>query len=433
MIRALSPLQPLPLTSFQSPLRAPSSLPHLSIFGSDQLHISRSLKAQEGPPNLNAFKVEQAKLEHESPSLAQLPDFKTTPLRIGLETDQKLARFQLSQGQLKVQAPDGSITLLDAQQGDFEVQAIEGGFKLKHEGKDLGNFKGKLTIENQANTMVINGQIYRGHLEIMPSPGNPFSFHVINPVLLEDYLLSVVPSESPASWPLESLKAQALAARTYAVANWGKHGANGFDMKDDTSDQMYRGVVTEHPGPSEAVKATAHQIISHNGKPINALFFSCSGGMTDSSQEVWGVELPYIQPVPDFDQAAPRYRWSLRKSQSDLQQAANKLGIDVGQIREIKPLSFTPQGRVKRLQIIGSTGSAEVDSNKFRFAAGLYSTFWKVSASGSGAQRQFVFNGGGWGHGLGMSQYGARQMAADGKSAEEIIRHYYQNIELQSL
>lgn len=440
MISALSALRqlnpaPQPVRS-GLPKRLPANLP---VFSQDKLLLSPlsrpiSLRAQEQTPgNPYAFTVEKSKLEHEAPSLEALPDFAVTPLRIGLETEQKSAHFKITQGSLSVEGPEGKQTLLAEASGEFEAEAIQGGFILRQNGQSLGRFSGRLQVDNQANVMIVNGQVYRGDLELMPSPVNSSTFNVINPVLLEDYLLSVVPSESPASWPLESLKAQALAARTYAVANWGKHSANGFDMKDDTSDQMYRGVVSESPFTTEAVKATSAQIISYGGKPINALFFSCSGGMTDSAAEVWGMDLPYIQPVQDFDQASPRYRWSVTKTQADLQQAASKLGLDLGTIREIKPLSFTPQGRVKTLSLVGSKGSAEVDGNKFRFAAGLNSTLWKASPSGSGASRQFVFNGGGWGHGLGMSQYGARQLAADGKAAEEIIKHYYQGVELISL
>lgn len=438
MINAIQSLRPLvqPLTQRpQQTRQIPATLP---AFGTDRL--SFNTRAQDPDPNLqpsqqpaHAFAIERAKIEHVSPDSDALPDFTVTPLRIGLEMEQTKASFSLTQGQIYVEGPEGRKPLrLDAS-GDFEAVSVEGGFILKQNGQSLGRHTGRLVVDSEAPTMVVNGQIFRGDLELMPAPTNSSTFHVINPVLLEDYLLSVVPSESPASWPLESLKAQAMAARTYAVANWGKHKANGFDMKDDTSDQMYRGVVTEAPGPNEAVKATAHQVITHNGKPINALFFSCSGGMTDSSAEVWGTELPYIQPVPDFDQAAPRYRWSVNKSNADLQAAARKLGHDLGTIRAIEPLTFTPQGRVKTLKIVGSAGSAEVDSNKFRFAAGLNSTLWKVKASGNGASRTFTFDGGGWGHGLGMSQYGARQMAADGKPAEAIIKHYYQGVSIESL
>ena len=448
MALTLNPIRPTALQSL-APLRAPQSRPlpvnplALPGFGRDSLQrlatgsVPATLPAlaalSEGPSVARAMALEKAKLEGEPLEMSQLPDFSVTPMRIGLDTAQTRARFSLTQGALWVDGPEGRKPLLADAQGDFEVQAIEGGFVLKRDGQSLGAQLGKLIVENQSPTISINGQNYRGSLELMPNPANPSTFQVVNPVLLEDYLLSVVPSESPASWPLESLKAQALAARTYAVANWGKHGAEGFDMSDDTSDQMYKGVVSETPASSEAAKATAGKVMTYANRPINALFFSCSGGMTDSAAEVWNVELPYIQPVVDYDQAAPRYKWNVGKSQADLQAAAKKLGAEVGTVKDIKVLTTTPQGRVKTMRLIGTAGIADVDGNAFRFAAGLNSTLWKLTVSGSGNARQFSFSGGGWGHGLGMSQYGARQMAADGKAAEEIVKHYYQGIEIQDL
>lgn len=432
----IAALGPLRVPTFLAPSRPlPAIRPQVPhAFSADRLQLS--ILAQEpglGDPGIGSLGIERSKIEHVSPSLSQLPDFAVTPLRIALELQQKQARFSLSEGQISVEGPQGRQVIQAEANGAYEAEAIDGGFILRQNGQSLGRFSGRLIVDNTASTLVVNGQIFRGDLELMPAPANRASFNVINPVLLEDYLLSVVPSESPASWPLESLRAQALAARTYAVANWGKHSANGFDMMDDTSDQMYKGVVSESPSTSEAVKTTAGQIITHGGKPITALFFSCSGGMTDSSLEVWGTDLPYIQPVKDFDQAASRYRWNLNKSQGDLQQAAQKLGHNLGTIREVTPLTHTPQGRVKTLRLSGTQGSVDVDANKFRFALGLHSTLWTVSASGSGANRSFSFNGGGWGHGLGMSQWGARQMAADGKDAAAIIHHYYQGVAIENL
>ncbi|MEZ0369580.1 MAG: hypothetical protein ACAI44_10875, partial [Candidatus Sericytochromatia bacterium] len=140
----------------------------------------------DGP---RAFAVERAKVEHVPVELSQLPDFAVTPLRIGLDTAQKSARFSLSQGSLWVEGPEGRTQLLADAKGDFEAEAVPGGFALKQNGQSLGRHTGRLVVENQASTLVINGQIYRGGLELMPSPANANLFNVVNPVLLEDYLL----------------------------------------------------------------------------------------------------------------------------------------------------------------------------------------------------------------------------------------------------
>ncbi|MGE3723934.1 MAG: SpoIID/LytB domain-containing protein [Candidatus Sericytochromatia bacterium] len=405
----------------------------------DRLHVAPQIQLMGPVPSGSIFASQESwlqemqKVKQVTPSLAELPDFGVTPLRIGVGIGLQTASFSFEKGQLWVDTPEGSVSLGAFENARFQITAQPGGFQLTSaEGQDLGHFTGVLRLDGNDGPVSINGSRYRGSLEIRPHPENANRFNLINTVMLEDYLLSVVPSESPASWPIESLKAQAMAARTYAVANWRKREALGFDMNADTSDQMYTGIQGEQPASSVAVKATQNQIIAFQGKPITALFFSSSGGSTDSAKEVWGVDLPYIQPVKDFDQAAPRYRWEKTMTPGQVQTALTKLGVNVGSLRKIEILETTPQGRVKQIRFSGSTGSAEVDANKFRFAAGLSSTRWTVAAEGQ-PPRSFRFDGGGWGHGLGMSQWGARQMAADGKNASEIIHHYYTGVEIQAL
>ena len=390
------------------------------------------LQASQGPslhssdPE-NIFATQLQKLQHVAPAIESLPDFKVTPLKIAIEKDQTQVTLGVHQATLHV-TPAGESRQLTEISGELTAEAqTQGHLLLRLNGTELGIFKADLQMTHDNESLRINGNDFRGDLRLVPAAEG--RFHVVNDVLLEDYLKSVVPSESPASWPQQSLQAQALAARTYAVANWGKNKDAGFDMNDDTSDQVYKGVSTEHPATQEAVAATRGQIITHGNKPITALFFSASGGHTDSSKEVWGVELPYIQPVPDFDQAASRYRWSLSRNQQELQAAVQALGHDVGTIRHIEGVDYTAHERVKRLKITGSRGSVTVDGNRFRFAAKLYSTKFKVTANGNG----FKFEGGGWGHALGMSQWGARQMAKDGYNAAEIVKHYYTGVDIQSL
>lgn len=381
-----------------------------------------------GDPELEQLlSLQMQKLEHVAPSLESLPDFKVTPLKIAIEKSQTQVQVTLRQATLVGTSTTGETLRFTDITGELDAQQTAQGLVVRLNGQTLGTFQGPLRAEHEQESLSINGNAFRGNLSLLPAAAG--GFHVVNEVLLEDYLKSVVPSESPASWPQQSLQAQAMAARTYAVANWGKNKADGFDMNDDTSDQVYKGMSTEHPATQEAVAATRSQIITYGNKPITALFFSASGGHTDSSKEVWGVDLPYIQPVPDFDQAASRYRWTLSRSETQLRAALAELGHHVGTIRQIEAIEHTPHDRVKQLKIVGSQGSVVVDGNRFRFAAKLYSTKFTVKASGG----NFTFNGGGWGHALGMSQWGARQMALDGFKAPEIVKHYYQGVDIQSL
>jgi len=386
---------------------------------------------------------ERLKALNEPKKLEELPDFSQTPFRIGLVVAQKETTFASAGAKLYQITANGKEEIMALNSETYKVKSENGQLVLSNsENKIIGIFAGKLTVEDGLLPVTINGKKYRGDLEIMINPKTPNTLNALNRVMLEDYLKGVVPSESPSSWPLESLKAQALAARTYSVANWNKNNAQGFDLAATVSDQVYNGLAVEKESTNQAVEETRNKVIFHQGRPINALFFSCSGGKTDSALAVWGVDLPYIQPVADFDQEAPRFKWQKTTSNSEIQNALNKLGVNVGAIKEITPISFTPAERVKEIKFSGTSGEAIVDANKFRFALGLNSTLWTVKASSEKrfsligfdfSPKNFTFTGGGWGHGLGMSQWGARQMASDGKNAEEIVKHFYTGVEVGEL
>jgi stage II sporulation protein D len=375
-------------------------------------------------------------------SVKELPDFSKTPFKIGVAVDQKQAEFTIPNGTLYVENADGKTEIGTFENTAFKVKTENGTLALYQDDKLLGSFKGKIKLEGNLAPVLINNKKYHGDFEVIINPQNPNSLNVINNVLVEDYLKGVVPSESSASWPVESLKAQAIAARTYAIANWKRRENMGFDLMATVSDQVYNGIGVEQDSTSQAVEETRNQVILFAGKPINALFFACSGGYTDSSKEVWNIDLPYIQAVPDFDQEAPKYHWKKTISNAALQDALKQMGYNIGAIKEIEPLELTPQKRVKTIKFTGTDGTVVADSNKFRFAAGLNSTLWTVEASDSKKfsiahfqriPQSFNFNGGGWGHGLGMSQWGARQMSVDGKTAEEILKHYYTGVEIADL
>lgn len=393
-----------------------------------------SIPATGALDSLSHWAIEVEKVQAISHcQVAELPNFAKTPFKIGLLVGQPTIPLDIQKGQLWLETTQGKQLIGDFSQEKLQVLSQGSELVIQNtQGQELGRGTGKLLLTEARNQVQVKDKTYRGAIEVIQNPANPATLTLINTVLLEDYLKAVVPAESPASWPAESLKAQAVAARTYAVSNWNKRAAQGFDLMPDTSDQMYSGIQAEKPSSTQAVTDTHGTILTYGNKPINALFFAASGGYTDSAQEVWGIDLPYIQPVPDFDQASPRYRWQTNLSQTQLQQALKKLGTDVGTVQQVTPLTHTPQGRVKTLAVTGTQGSVTLDANKFRFASGLNSTHWEVE-SPSANSPLFTFNGRGWGHGLGMSQWGARQMAADGKPFQAILQHYYTGVSLTQL
>ncbi len=312
---------------------------------------------------------------------------------------------------------------------------------------------------------------YRGRLQLMPQGGQ---LQVVNHVPLETYLPSVVGSEMPASWPQEALQAQAVAARTYALK--ARKPSAAFDVQATTASQVYKGVEAETPSTHAAVQATRGLVLTYNNALIDAVFHSSSsGGSTESSGDLWPRQLPYLVSVPDFDQASPVRDWRLPLDRSRLQRAFPELGGALG----IDVVSTTPTGRVRQARVVGPSGQLSLTGAQLRSRLGLKSTWVRfelvptadatlpVPAAGvvpllSGSQSdaatavapvlpppplpafslpvpstktpevvQLVAVGRGFGHGVGMSQWGALAMAQRGESFSSILKHYYRGTALQ--
>ena len=273
----------------------------------------------------------------------------------------------------------------------------------------------------------IGSHWYRGTLVIRPG------LVAINDVDLEEYLYGVVPAEMAPSWPLEALKAQAVAARSYALANLDDHASHGYDLTASTDNKCYGGASMEHYRTNEAVNATRGEVLTYDGRVIPAYYCSAAGGYTDGAETVWlSKPVPYLKPVPDFDQDAPSYQWQATVPESQLVADLARHGISVGEPTSLEPLSRGYSGRVKILRIIGTRGDKDVSGENFRYYTGLKSSLFNVAPlrGDSGHLEGFAFAGRGHGHGLGMSQWGARTLGQMGYSYEQILEHYYPETEL---
>jgi SpoIID/LytB domain protein len=262
---------------------------------------------------------------------------------------------------------------------------------------------------DESGLFSLNGKFYRGSLIIQPNQIGAqasSSLNFINMVDLEDYLLSVVPSEMPSAWPVESLKAQAIAARTYALANLGKHAKDGFDLRDTTDDQVYSGVKAESTNSNRAVAETNGVVMTYGGKPICAYFHSASGGTTESSENVWGKELPYLKAVQDYDDQSPHASWSRI---FDVGQLENTLAPELGQLLSIVVLARTSSQRAHQVLLIGTQGTQIAAAETIRRQLKLPSTNFNVNP----IDGSYAFIGKGFGHGLGLSQWGAKSLAEE--------------------
>ncbi len=213
----------------------------------------------------------------------------------------------------------------------------------------------------------LDGRLYRGKLELV-SQGE--FLRVVNVVALESYIQGVVAGEVPFSWPAEVLKAQAVAARSYALANLVK--GKPFDLYADVRSQVYLGVAGEKPPTTAAVAATAAEVVLYGGKVATTYYFSTSGGRTASAEDVFGFSVPYLVSRPDpWDKASPHHKWGpvllgARTVQS-------KLGLDA-RVVDAKGAA-TPSGRLRSIAFETTAGSEQVPGTVVRTSLGLRSTW----------------------------------------------------------
>ena len=244
-------------------------------------------------------------------------------------------------------------------------------------GIRVAKCSGLLSATGAPTVELIGKGAYRGALEVRPS-SVPGRLNAINAVEIEDYLKGVVPKESPASWPIEALKAQAVAARSYAIATPVK--GNGFDQYDDTRSQLYAGVSAEAARTNQAVDATRSQVVLYNGKVAQTFFFSTSGGHTENNEHsslgFGGTPIPYLRGVPDPYEAeagAPYYRWRRKFS---LGRMNSLLGSLVrGKLKKVVVTQRGASPRIVRANLIGSRGTTTVTGPQLRDQLGLPDTW----------------------------------------------------------
>jgi len=351
--------------------------------------------------------------------------------------------------------------------------------------------------------VIINGQKYRyrGNIEIVVDKDYK-KLNVINIIGIEEYLYGVLKKEISPRWPAEVLKAQAIAARTFAIFNMNKYIDQGYNICASTDSQAYGGVNHEDPSTNRAVDETRGVIITYKGKSINAVYHSDSGGYTEDSENVWGSYVPYLRSVKSkYEEfvSPPHHTWTYSITKEDLTERLLKQGYEIDGIVSIEPVEKSKAGRVSKLALISKNNKIiYMKANDLRKLIGpdlIRSTLFNVKIVGeeliieeeredkeeiekeeqevsikeileqkkdwtikelielmkkrreeskkekeqeitvieiktSNIPLTFLFSGSGNGHGVGMSQWGAYGMALQGYKHQEIIKYYYQGIDI---
>lgn len=336
-----------------------------------------------------------------------------------------------------------------------------------------------ITIESGNGIVLIGGKPYRGMGEVGFNSGGTLAG--INILPIEQYLYGVVPRELPPVpyGELEAQKSQAIAARTYTLANLGKRSSDGYDLLPTPSDQVYGGYAAEHPISNQAIDETSGIVATYEGKLITAVYNSTSGGFSANNEDVWSSDpVPYLRGVPDAERGkalenvptlevfknhsnstslraakegdyesdwSKYHRWNFEWTAEEISDVLSTYyNVQVGKVLEINVLERSNSGRVLKIEYVTENGTFYEFKDKVRWSlkyingsggqSVLLSTLFYIEPVVDNKTKEvtgFKAYGGGWGHGVGLSQTGAMGMAVKGYTYDEILKHYYQGIELE--
>lgn len=377
------------------------------------------------------------------PGVAAALPSDTAQVRVRLKHTSALETVELTvrKGPLVVHLPGGGRPVMRLQSGETTTLGIRQNDVYVRRGSN-GLYARTLRIRPAGRSAkwsldFNNGtRTYTGSLYLAPAPEAGTSLLVVNNVPIEDYVASVVAGEYGLD-DEEGKKAMAVVARTYGLFTSKKFGGT-YDQSDGTASQVYKGTGAVTPASRRAAKATEGEVLTHDGALIQAVYFSSSGGHTADNENVWNAKrpVPYLRGKKDpYDSQSPHHTWSTAVNRPALLRVLSRRhgqsvrGFMIGERSE--------DGRVKTITLLESGGGRhEMNANAFRLAvnqgvddARLKSTWFDARRSGN----QYVFNGHGFGHGVGLSQWGAHTMAGQGKSYRDILRFYYTDVSLDRL
>lgn len=335
-------------------------------------------------------------------------------VRIAVETE--AAQVQLKAASLSFAEDDDDPQYVPLGADEVRLTVVRGA---------VAGLPGSTSVESvrlrgAGSSVTVNGLELRG--EVVVSPGRR-GLNVVNVVSLENYLVGVIGSEMPKSFPTEALKAQAVAARTFALHKKLLAMGQSVHLGSSVLSQVYKGLAVEDERTREAVRATEGLVVTHQLQPIEAYFHASCGGRTASGLEALGRNLPYLRPVHCPCEKLPQSRWSLTLDASELASAVG------GRTTALSVMGRTPTGRARRVQV---STERSVDAVTFRERVGytkLKSLLFDVTRARGG----WEVTGRGYGHGAGLCQWGAKALADAGRSYSEILAHYYPGTELQKL
>lgn len=296
------------------------------------------------------------------------------------------------------------------------------------------NFGDFVSVTSPTGRYRINGRTFRGSLDIVWKAGG--SLLVVDRLPIEGYLAGLINGEISSSWPEEAIKTQAVAARSYALnqieASRRAMTPRPYDLTNTMFDQVYEGAHREDDRSRQYVEATRGEVLLRNGAVFPAYYHSCCGGKTEHAQNVWTGETgPPVKDDP-FCRNSPKFAWSHEIAIPTFTERLRSEGIDVKTVRTIAALPYTDSPRVEFLLIEDDDGLKMAKATDLRRIFGyqnIKSTWFDAEISGN----KIIFRGRGYGHGVGLCQWGAKGMAEEGIGYRDILKYYYPDAEVVKL
>ncbi len=393
---------------------------------------------------------------------SEIPDY----IEIGINASSlaETVRVESSGGLYKKGISEDESEDLSYYIGDkIEVTVSEEGTLICN-GEDMET--SEMEIYKTSEFLSCQGRTYRGAIKLLV---NHKKILIVNVLAMDEYLYGVVGREMSESFPLEALKAQSVAARNYAVISLGRHSDQGFDLCNGEHCQAYGGVAYEGENVRKAVDETTGMLLYYEGEVVQCYYYSSNGGYTEDSENVWYASLGYLRGKSDpFEKGdeIPGYNWSHTFTKEEVEDCLLERGIDIGEIKDITVTEYSENQHALEIVIKGTKGKKVYYKDNIRaaFPERLKSTLFTVSKGADtvsvkvltgngmsvyetkpvvvmsrdglheiktvGKSGEFTFTGRGNGHGVGMSQYGAKFMAEEGYTFREILEFYFTDTEI---
>ncbi|MDD4909815.1 MAG: SpoIID/LytB domain-containing protein [Candidatus Omnitrophica bacterium] len=285
-------------------------------------------------------------------------------------------------------------------------------------------------ISSDTGMLRVDGRDYRGDIIALNRKND---LRLVNYIGLEDYTRGVLYHEASHFWPIEILKAQAIAVRTYAAYTAETRSSSDFDLTADVYSQVYGGATSERGRTNRAVELTESLVLKFKGNIFPAFFHATCGGRTEDASELWKIDIKPLNGVAcPYCKLSPHFKWSKSIPLDEIREALNDNGIPAREIKEIFISGTTAGGRNKTVVLRDKFKEFRLTAGNFRLFVGaeeIRSTNFSLKIEGGNA----VFDGFGWGHGVGLCQWGGYFMAKQGHDFEEILEYYYPGAEIGKL